>query len=439
MHRPDTRYARNGDIHLAYQVFGEGPIDVVFVPGFVSHLEDLWDLPDWSMQAERLARFARVIRFDKRGTGLSDRDVPVGTLEERMDDVRAVMDAAGSERAALVGVSEGGPLCLLFAATHAARTRALVLAASWARLLRGDDYAIGIRRDRLEAFTAALIDGWGTGNSMGLFFTGGGAAPPPEFLARLERHAASPGAIRRVFEMIADTDVTSVLSAITVPTLVLHSPDDEQVPIALGRYIAARVPGAAFEEITGGHGEAAVGDAVISHVESFVTGDHELVESDRILATVLFTDIVDSTARATALGDKTWHQTLDRHDELVTSAVTSARGRVVKHTGDGVLAAFDGPARSVKCAHHVIDAARSIGLEVRAGLHTGECEVRGDDLGGIAVHVGARVAALARPSEVLVTRTVKDLVAGAGLRFTDRGEHELKGVPDRWQLYTSEL
>jgi class 3 adenylate cyclase/pimeloyl-ACP methyl ester carboxylesterase len=439
MHRPDTRYARNGDIHLAFQVFGEGPVDVVFVPGFVSHLEDLWELPAWSTQAERLARFARVIRFDKRGTGLSDRDVPVGTLEERMDDVRAVMDAAGSERAALVGVSEGGPLCLLFAATHAARTRALVLAASWARLLRGDDYSIGLRRDRLEAFTAALVDGWGTGNSMGMFFSEGDATPSTEFLARLERHAASPGAIRRIFEMIADTDVTSVLSTINVPTLVLHSPTDQQVPIALGRYIADHVRGAVFTEITGGHGEAATGDVVISHVEIFVTGDHEAVESDRVLATVLFTDIVDSTARATAVGDATWHRTLDRHDELVTNAVSSARGRVVKHTGDGVLAAFDGPARSVKCAHHVIDAARSIGLEVRAGLHTGECEVRGDDLGGIAVHVGARVAALARPSEVLVTRTVKDLVAGAGLRFTDRGEHELKGVPDRWQLYASEL
>ena len=439
MRRPETRYARSGDIHLAYQVFGDGPIDVVFVPGFVSHLEDLWELPAWSSQSEHLARFARVIRFDKRGTGLSDRDVPVGTLEERMDDVRAVMDAAGSERAALVGISEGGPLSLLFAATHAARTRALVLAGSWARLLEGPGYPIGIQREALEAFMGALIDGWGTGEAMRLFFDDGDDDVSTEFLARLERHAASPGAIRRIFEMIADTDVTSVLPSISVPTLVLHSPSDHQIPIALGRHVAANVSGAVFREMVGSHGETSTGDTLIAEVESFVTDEHHVVDTDRILATVLFTDIVDSTARATALGDATWRKTLDMHDDIVTHAVTAARGRVVKHTGDGVLAAFDGPARSVRCAHNIVESVRSLGLEIRAGLHTGECEARGDDLGGIAVHVGARVASIARPSEVLVTRTVKDLVAGAGLHFTDRGEHELKGVPDRWQLYTSDV
>jgi class 3 adenylate cyclase len=274
---------------------------------------------------------------------------------------------------------------------------------------------------------------------MGAFFAGGPEAPPADFLARLERHAASPGALHRIWEMIADTDVRGVLGSIGVPTLVLHSPNDQQVPIGLGRYLAEHIPGAEFREISGGHGEAAVGDVTLAHVEQFVTGEHPVVESDRVLATVLFTDIVDSTARASTLGDAAWRRTLDEHDRLVTEVVGAARGRVVKQTGDGVLAAFDGPARGVRCAHEVIRATRPLGIEVRAGLHTGECEARDDDLGGIAVHVGARVSALAQPSEVLVTRTVKDLVAGAGLHFVDRGEHELKGVAERWQLFASEV
>ncbi|HEX5613853.1 MAG TPA: adenylate/guanylate cyclase domain-containing protein [Acidimicrobiia bacterium] len=439
MQRPETQYARNGDIHLAFQVYGDGPVDVVSVPGFVSNLDDMWESPDFHAAAERMARVARVIRFDKRGIGMSDRDVPVGTLEERMDDVRAVMDAAESEQAVLLGTSEGGPLCALFAATHADRTRALVLAASWARLLRGPDYPIGVDPEGFEQFIEMMVANWGTGRSIGTFFRNSLNEPPIELLARMERHSASPGALRRIFEMLIDTDVTGVLSTITAPTLVLHSRDDRQVPFALGEYLAEHIPGARLEEIEGSHGDAAVGDQVPAYLEQLLTGDVPVIESDRVLATVLFTDIVDSTARASSMGDAAWRSLLDRHDEIVFEAVGQTRGRVVKHTGDGVLASFDGPARGVTCAHRIVRAARDLGIEIRAGLHTGECEARGDDLGGIAVHVGARVAALAQPSEVLVTRTVKDLVAGSGLQFSERGEHELKGVSDRWQLFASQV
>jgi class 3 adenylate cyclase len=304
-------------------------------------------------------------------------------------------------------------------------------------LIRDDDYPIGLEADVVEAFGTWITDHWGTGEAMGAFFTGGSAEPDRELIARLERQAASPGALRRIWEMILDTDVRSVLDAIRVPTLVMGSKTDQQVPGRLGRYIADRVEGARYVDIGGSHGDSVMGDAMEREVEQFVTGDAPSARVDRVLATVLFTDIVGSTERAVDLGDTRWRAVLDDHDERVRREVGRHNGREVKHTGDGFLAAFDGPARAVQCGLAVADAVRPLGIEVRAGVHTGECERRGDDLGGIAVHTGARVAALAAPSEVLVTRTVKDLVAGSGLVFTDRGEHELRGVPDSWRLYAA--
>jgi class 3 adenylate cyclase len=434
---PDISYARNGDIDLAYQAFGDGPHGLVFVPGFVSHLEGSWDLPGFDATMERLSRFARIVRFDKRGTGLSDRAAEVGTLEERMDDVRAVMDAAGMERATLVGNSEGGPMVLLFAAMHADRTERIMLSGSWARLVRDDDYPIGLDAELVGQFASWVSENWGTGKALGAFFTGGNHVPAREMLARNERQAASPGALRRIWTSIIDTDVRGVLDSIHVPTLIVHSEDDQQVPLRLGRYIADHVDDAQFVEIGGSHGDSLFSDEVTIHLERFVTGDAPAMHVDRVLATVLFTDIVGSTERAVDLGDTRWRAVLDDHDERVRREVARHNGREVKHTGDGFLAAFDGPARAVQCGLAITDAVRPLGIEVRAGVHTGECERRGDDLGGIAVHTGARVAALAVPSEVLVTRTVKDLVAGSGLVFTDRGEHELKGVPDSWRLYSA--
>jgi class 3 adenylate cyclase/pimeloyl-ACP methyl ester carboxylesterase len=432
--RPETLYARNGDVHLAYQLYGNGPVDVMIVPGFVSHLEDLWELPAWAAETERFANVARIIRYDKRGTGLSDRDALFGTLEERVDDVLAVLDAAQVERAVLVGISEGGPAAALFAATHADRVSALVLAGTWANLIRSPTNPHGIRLDALEAFVQHLVDTWGTGEAIGSFFTEE-TAPPAEFRARFERHAASPSALRRIFDMITDTDVSGVLSAIHTPTLVVHSRTDRAVPFALGQDLAAGIPNATFEEVHGSHGELSVGRELFQRVAMIVGASETTDDIDRVLLTVLFTDIVDSTRHASELGDDAWRHLLDEHDALVHACVAESRGMVVKHTGDGVLAAFDGPARAVRCAQRIIDRAPRLGIEVRAGLHTGECERRGEDLGGIAVHVGARVNALAAPSEVLVTRTITDLVAGAGLTFSERGTFELKGLPSRWQLY----
>lgn len=437
MRRPETHYAKNGDVHLAYQVFGDGPHDLVVVPGFVSHLEALWESPPFEAVMERFARFARVVRFDKRGTGLSDRAVEVGTLEERIDDVRVVMDAVGVTRATLLGHSEGGAMVLLFAAMHPERTERIAVSGSWARLTREDDYPIGLDPSTVAQFGQWIADHWGTGEAMGAFFAGGHELPDPALIARLERQAASPGALRRIWDMILDTDVRSVLDAIRVPVLVMGSTDDQQVPWRLGRYIADHVEGASYVDIGGSHGDGVISDAMAREVERYVTGDAPVMQADRVLATVLFTDIVESTRRAVELGDTRWRTVLDDHDDRVRQAVARHAGREVKHTGDGFLAAFDGPARAVQCGLAITEAVRPLGIEVRVGVHTGECERRGDDLGGIAVHTGARVASIATPSEVLVTRTVRDLVAGSGLVFSDRGEHDLKGVPDSWRLYAA--
>ncbi len=434
---PETKYARNGDVHLAYQVSGDGPHDIVLVPGFVSHLEALWDLPPFVAMMERLGRFGRVLRFDKRGIGLSDRNVPVGTIEERMDDVRVVMDAAGIERATLVGNSEGGPMVLLFAAAHPDRTERIVLTASWARLIADDGYPIGLDQDLVAQFAALVAEHWGTGEGLGAFFSGSDEQWDVEQIARLERQAASPGALQRIWDTIIDTDVRQVLEVIQVPTLVLHSPADEQVPERLGRYIADHVDGAQFVEITGSHGDAMATEEFARQLEAFVTGEAPALSEERVLSTVLFTDIVGSTETAARLGDAKWRLLLDAHDRTLREQIQRHRGREIDTAGDGFLVTFDGPARAVECALAAAEAMRAHDLEIRAGVHTGEIVLRGDDVGGIAVHIGARVSALAGASEVLVTRVVKDLVAGSGLTFADRGEHELKGVPDSWQLYAA--
>jgi class 3 adenylate cyclase len=437
MDPPETRYAKSADLSIAYQVIGNGPLDLVFVPGFVSNLELVWENPGWAHFFTRLSAFSRLIMFDKRGTGLSDRMAGIATLEERMDDVRAVMDAAGSDRAALFGVSEGGPMSLLFAATYPKRATALVLYGSFARHPR-----LSVEKDREERL--ALIErAWGTGDYAMQMFAPSIAADDAvrRGLARFERQSASPAAAIALVKMNGEIDARDVLPTIHVPTLVLHRSGDVTVPVEAGRHLGQNIPGAKYVELPGENHipvfERDVLDRIVSEVEEFLTGYRADAELDRVLATVMFTDIVDSTKRAAALGDRIWRATLDRHDEIVRQQLSRFRGREVKHTGDGFLATFDGPARAVRCASAIADTVQPLGLAVRGGLHTGEIELKGDDIGGIAVNIAARVAAMAGPNETLVSSTVRDLVAGSGLRFADRGRHALKGLPEDVQLYTA--
>ncbi len=436
MEIPETRYAQSGDLSIAYQVFGEGTFDLVFVPGFVSHCDLAWEAPLFQGIYSRFASFARVITFDKRGTGLSERTLGFGTAEDRMDDIRAVMDAAECERAALVGISEGGPLTVLFAATYPQRATALVLWDTFARVLVAPDYAIGIDAASTEVLTDRLVERWGTGESLPLLVSG---LADSKVNARVERGAATPKGVREIMEHNVEIDVRSALPAASAPTLVLHRRGDPVVPVELGRYLADHLAGARFVELPGNwhvNGSRGGEEDALDVVEEFLTGHrHEPdVAIDRVLKTVLFTDIVGSTERAAAEGDRRWRELLDVHDVAIRQELGRFRGEEVNTTGDGFLAAFDGPARAIQCARTIADTARALGLEIRAGVHTGECELRGGDLAGIAVHTGARVAALASPGEVLVTGTVRDLVAGSGIEFVDRGRHELKGVPGEWQV-----
>jgi class 3 adenylate cyclase/pimeloyl-ACP methyl ester carboxylesterase len=448
---PKVHYTRRGDLHIAYAVIGDGPIDVVFVPGFLSHLNRTLDPASWATAAtwfERLARFARVITFDKIGTGLSDRSTDIPGLEDRMDDVRAVMDAVGSEQAALVGVSEGGPMCILFAATFPERVHSLTLYGACATFHLTDDHPWSATAEDAAARRDLVHEYWGTGLCLATLLPPGEVTDDNiDAFGEAEVACASPGAVARLMEMSGLIDVRSVLPAISVPTLVVHATSDNSVPFASGEYLAQHIPGARFFpiEFNAHLSVLQTTGAIVDWVddfEEFVTGVRPFGFTDRVLATVLYTDIVGSTARASALGDASWKQLLDRHDRLVEREIGRHRGVLVKSTGDGVLARFDGPARpgparAVSYSLAIADAAPELGLEVRAGLHTGEIELRGDDIGGISAHVGARVAALAGPHEVFVSRTVRDLVAGSGLCFTDRGEHELKGVPDRLQIYAA--
>ena len=435
---PEIRYARNGDVSLAYEVMGEGPIDLVFVGGFVSHLEVAFESPLVRRFFERLSAFARVIVWDRREQGLSDRLGQPPTLEQGMDDLRAVMDATESSSAALFGTSEGGPMATLFAASFPERVTHLILWGTWARITQAEDYPIGVPRERLEGWLDRTVSKWGGPAGLELFAPS--VADDEEFArwwAHLLRSGTSPRAALELMRMYLDIDVRPSLPTITAPTLVLQAQGDRVAPTAYGQAMAAMIPSSRYVEVAGEDHLVFTCDqeTIIDEIEEFVTGTRRERAPERVLATVLFTDIVESTARAAALGDRDWRRVLERHDELVRRQLSRFRGREIKHTGDGFLAAFDGPARAVECAAAITDGVRGIGLEVRAGVHTGECELRGQDMAGMAVHIGARVGARAGPGEVLVSSTVKDLVVGSGLAFEDRGAATLKGVPDEWRLY----
>jgi pimeloyl-ACP methyl ester carboxylesterase len=442
---PETQYARSGDVNIAYQVVGEGPLDLVYVPGWVSNVELIWDEPAMAHFLERLASFSRLILFDKRGTGLSDRvsNDKLPTLEERMDDVRAVLEEVGSSRAALFGHSEGGNMCVLFAATYPERTSALVTLGSFARRRDpDDDYPWAPTAENREETAQDIERNWGHLRPEDVEYYAPSRLGDDQFVRNLERYlrrSASPGAAAALLRMNSYIDVRDVLPTIRVPTLVLHRTGDHDVDVAEGRYLASKIPGARFVELPGDDHWISAGnpDEIADEIESFLTGTRPAEELDRVLATVLFTDIVDSTKRAVELGDRRWRQLLNTHDAAVRRELERFRGREVDTAGDGFFATFDGPARAVRCAISIGDAVRELGLDLRAGIHTGECELDGPKVRGIAVHTGARVASLAAPGEVLVSRTVKDLVAGSGLDFVDRGVHELKGVPGEWRLYAA--
>jgi pimeloyl-ACP methyl ester carboxylesterase len=436
MGTPDVRYARSGDVNIAYQVIGEGPIDLVLVPGFISHLELDWAEPRSAHFLRRLAAFSRLIRFDKRGTGLSDRPGGLPDLETRMDDVRAVLDAVGSERAALFGYSEGGPMSILFAGTYPERTCALALYGTYAkRRDPDDDYPWAPTWEARQAYSEQIERDWGFEADMRRMSPSADEAMA-RWWAERARASASPGAARDLILTNSQIDVRGLLPAIRVPTLVLHRSGDRDSRPEEGRYIAERIPGARFVELPGDdHFPSINGDQIVDEVEDFLTGARRAPELDRILATVLFTDIVGSTEKAAALGDRAWLELREAHHAIVRRELDRFRGKEIDTAGDGFLATFDGPARAIRCAGAVSESVRDLGIEVRAGLHTGECEVVGEKLGGIAIHIGARVATAAAPGEVLVSSTVKDLVAGSGIEFEDRGQHQLKGIPTAWHLF----
>ena len=432
---PETRYAKSGDVHIAYQVIGNGPIDLVFVPGFISHVDHVWEEPRWAGFLERLASFARLICFDKRGTGVSDRISAIPTLEERMDDVREVMDAVGSERAALFGISEGGPMSLLFAATYPERTVALTLFGSYALF----PTAV-MSSEKLAGFLTQVEESWGTGKLMPNF------APSladdiafRSWWARFERLGASPSAVTTLMRMNSEIDIRGVLPAIHVPTLIMHRAGDARVNVAAGRYLAQHIDGARYVELPGKDHLFYAGDSqrIIDEIEEFLTGSRSHSETERALATLLFTDIVGSTERAASLGDREWRHLLETHHTCVRRELARFRGKEIKTLGDGFLATFDGPARGVRCAEAIRNSVRGLGLDVRSGLHTGEIEILPNDVGGIAVHVAARVAQLAGAGEVLTSSVLKDLVAGSGLSFEDRGMHSLKGLTDEIRIFAA--
>jgi class 3 adenylate cyclase len=436
--QPETKYTKSGDVSIAYQVVGDGPRDLVYIPEAWTPIEWQWEEPVYERFLRRLASFSRLILFDKRGTGLSDR-VPVATLEERMDDVRAVMDAVGSTQAALCGICEGGPMAVLFAATYPERTSALLLYGTFARFSRDPDYPWGFTPEALDGFRKTVEDSWGTGRSLTVFAPS--VAHDARFRAgwgQCERRGASPGAVCALMRMDADIDVRDILPSVRVPTLVIHRTGDRLTPVGGARYMAAHIPGARFAELPGDD-HLLVGDqeTILDEMEEFLTGVRPSPVPDRVLATVLFIDVVGSTERAVELGDRRWRELLESYYALVRNELSRFRGCEIDTSGDGFFATFDGPARAIHCACAIRDAVRSLGLSLRAGLHTGECEVMGGKIGGIAVHIGARVAAHAGPGEVVVSSTVKDLVAGSGLRFTDRGVHVLKGVPGEWRLFAA--
>jgi class 3 adenylate cyclase len=436
MKLPETRYAKSGDVNIAYQVVGDGPFDLVLVPGFVSHLDNDWEEARSAHFLQRLASFSRLIRFDKRGTGLSDRPSGLPDLETRMDDVRAVMDAVGSKRAALFGYSEGGPMCILFAATYPERTLSLVLYGTYAkRQDPDDDYPWSPTAEQRQDYASEVEREWGVEADLGTMAPNADEAMVRWWQARA-RASASPGAARDLILMNSQIDVRAVLPAVRLPTLVLHRRGDHDSRLEEGRYIAAHIAAARFVELEGeDHVPWIDSDQVVDEIEEFLTGVRHGPDPDRVLATMLFTDIVGSTERATEIGDHRWRELLERHHELVRRQLERYQGEEVDTAGDGFLATFDGPARAIRCGQAIRDQARELDLEIRAGVHTGEVERAGRDVRGIAVHIGARVAARAGAGEILASSTVRDLVAGSGIVFEDRGSHSLKGVPGEWGLY----
>ncbi len=437
--RPDTKYARSGDVRIAYQITGSGPIDMVSAPGTVSHLDLSWDWPATARFIEQLSAFCRLIRFDKRGTGMSDRPTNAATLEERIDDIRAVMDAAGSKDAVIFGLSEGGSMACLFAATYPTRTRGVILWGVQARWIQSEDYPWGLTPEENQSMIDELLE-----NGVTLrYLTGPGAGlgkdvDPAylEWVLRYARAGASPSSVVALERMNAQIDIRDILPTIQAPTLVMNRTGDPVANVNAARDLASRIPRARFLEFPGNtHSMVGISDQVVSEIQEFVTGTHSHATSDRVLATILFIDIVSSTETATKIGDSAWLDLLRRHNDLVRRELANYRGKEIKTTGDGFLVTFDGPTRAIGCARAIRDSVGKLGIETRAGLHTGECELMEDDIGGIAVHMASRVAAQARPSEILVSSTVKDLVAGSGLQFTDRGVRLLKDFGER-RLFT---
>lgn len=438
MSAPETRYARNGDVHLAYQVYGRGSHDLLYVPSWLNQTEHLREHPWTARFFDAVAEFSRLAIFDRRGTGMSDAMADHVTLEEQMDDVAAVLDAAGMEEAAIFASLEAASMAVMFAATRPERTRALILHTPVVRATAAPGYEWPPTAAEREVNIRAFVDGWGDGRRLSAIApTAAGDPTFSSWYAKLERLATSPAEALRQQRQVGAVDVRELLPSIQAPTLVLHRADDVLFDARHARYVAEHVPRARLVLVPGRDNLLPVGDAAtpLAEIEEFLTGTRSAPEADRVLATVLFTDIVGSTQHAARLGDDGWRRLLARHDEVVGEEVARHRGRAVKSLGDGWLATFDGPARGIRCALAVRDRLGRLGLEVRAGLHTGECEVLGDDVGGMAVHIGARVGALAGAGEVLVSGTVRDLVVGSGLGFTDRGEHDLRGVPGPWRLY----
>ena len=435
---PQTRYAKSGDVHIAYQVLGSGPVDLVLVPGWVSNIECFWDDPAFSRFFNTLASFSRLILFDKRGTGLSDRATHMPTLETRMDDLRAVMGAVGSERAVLCGYSEGGPMCALFAATHPARSLGLIMIGSFPNRIHSVEAPWGRTPQAIDALNKLCETEWGGPVSIeNIMPSVAHDETVRKWWAHFLRMSASPAAVIALNTMNFEIDIRHVLPSIRVPTLLLHAVGDRQVPVSASRYMAQQIPGAVYVELPGIDHAPPLGDseAILNEIQRFLVAAQRPVEPDRVLATVMFSDIVGSTEHAVTLGDRRWRELLAQHHQVVRQELVRFRGHEVDTAGDGFLATFDGPARGVRCAARLVQALRPLGLDIRAGLHTGECEMVGNKVAGIAVHIGARVATAAQTGEVVVSSTVKDLVAGSGLRFEDRGFQSLKGIPEPWRLF----
>jgi len=434
----ETRYAKSGDLNIAYQIFGEGPLNILYIPGWTSNVEFMWALPENHEYLDKLASFARVVVLDRRGTGLSDPFERPPTLEERMDDVRAVMDAVGWERAAIFGVSEGGPMSMLFAATYPERTAALILYGTFARFSRAADYPAGFPEPANAKWLAQVDEHWGSGR-MSVGFAPSRAADPAyiRLMGRFERMAMSPGTASKHFRLLTQMDVRHVLPAIRVPTLVLHRAGDTPVRVDNAHYLAQHIGGSKYVELPGDDHIPFMGDQdrLLSEVREFLTGDRTAPDVDRVLTTILFCDIVDSTTHAARLGDHAWRNLLARFYAIADDKLRAHRGRKLDTAGDGLFASFDGPARAVRCGQGLCDALQALGVQLRVGVHTGECEVLGDKYSGIAVHLGARIASVAEPCQVVVSSTVKELVVGSGIRFDDLGPRALKGVPEEWRLF----